>query len=101
MLTAFLSAAVEWLCGELARANAPAELPLTDTELCSLIMNLLDNALEAAVGAERPYIKLDLCTMEHFFVISCENSTTLEHIKRETAPKHGLGLKIIKKITAQ
>lgn len=102
ILNGKLSAAADaGITVELARTNAPAKLSLTDAELCSLVMNLLDNALEAAVGAEHPYIKLDLCAREHFFVIFCENSTTLEHIQRETAPEHGLGLKIIKQIAAR
>ncbi len=102
ILNGKLSAAADaGIAVELARTNAPARLPLTDAELCSLVMNLLDNALEAAAEAEHPYIKLDLCVREHFFVIFCENSTTLEHIQRETAPEHGLGLKIIKQIAAR
>ena len=41
---------------ELVRAQAPATLPLTDAELCSLMLNLLDNALEAAApGVKRRY----------------------------------------------
>ena len=32
-------------------------------------------------GAERLYIKLDFRIKEHFFVFSCENSTTLQHIQ--------------------
>ena len=34
-------------------------------------------------------------------MIFCENSATLEHIQRETAPGHGLGVKIIKQIAAR
>ena len=83
--------------------KAPDKLPLTDAELCSLVMNLLDNAMEGAdaPGVEQPYIKLDFCVKEHFFAISCENSTTMEHIQKETAPGRGLGLKIIKQIVAR
>ena len=73
---------------ELVRISAPDKLPLTDAELCSLVLNILDNAL-------------DLCVKEHFFVMFCENSTTLEHIQRETAPERGLGLKIIRQIAAR
>ena len=88
---------------EIARMKAPDKLPLTDAELCSLVMNLLDNAVEgaSAPGVERPYIKLDFSVKEHFFAITCKNATTMEHIQKETAPGHGLGLKIIRQIVAR
>lgn len=104
ILNGKLSAAADaGIAVEIARMKAPNKLPLTDAELCSLVMNLLDNALEgaSAPGVERPFIKLDFCVKEHFFAISCENSTTMEHIQKETAPGRGLGLKIIKQIVAR
>lgn len=85
---------------ELLRVQAPPELPLSDAELCSLVVNLLDNALEAAVapGVERQYIKLDMHIKNDFFVLTCENSATAEWISRETAPGRGLGLEIVRQI---
>ena len=104
ILNGKLSAAADaGIAVEIARMKAPDKLPLTDAELCSLMMNLLDNAVEAvaAPGVARPYIKLDLCMKEHFFVIFCENAATIEHIQKETAPERGLGLKIIKQIVTR
>ena len=85
---------------ELAHTQAPDKLPLTDAELCSLIMNLLDNAVEAASapGVKRRYIKLDMHIRNHFFVFVCENGATLDWINKETAPERGLGLKVIRQI---
>lgn len=82
---------------ELARTQAPDKLPLSDAELCSLMMNLLDNAIEAAsaAGVERRYIKLDMHIRNSFFVFTCENGATLEWVNKETAPGRGLGLKVI------
>lgn len=85
---------------EITRTQAPDKLPLTDAELCSLMMNLLDNAMEAAAapGVERRYIKLDMHIRNSYFVFTCENGTTPEWINKETAPERGLGLKVIRQI---
>lgn len=87
----------------ITRAAAPDALPLADADLCSLMMNLLDNALEAArtSGAEKPCIRLDLHMKNDFFVFICENSTAPappDPAQKETVPKHGLGLKIVSQI---
>ena len=88
---------------ELARTQAPDKLPLTDAELCSLMLNLLDNALEAASapGVKRRYIKLDMHVQNNYFVFTCENGATLDWIEKETAPERGLGSKIIRQIVAR
>lgn len=95
------AAAKQGIAVEIVRSHAPERIPLSDMELCSLMMNLMDNAVEAAAAAENPYIKLDLCQKDSFFVFSCENSSTLDWATRKNAPGHGLGLKIVGQIAAQ
>lgn len=104
ILNSKLSAAADaGIAVEIARMKAPDKLPLTDAELCSLVMNLLDNALEAASapGVKRRYIKLDMHIQNNYFVFTCENGATPNWINKETAPELGLGLKIIRQIVAR
>lgn len=101
ILNGKLSAAADaGIAVELTRATAPERLPLTDAELCSLMLNLLDNAVEAAAapGVKRRYIKLDMHVRNSYFVFTCENGATLDWINKETAPERGLGLKVVRQI---
>ena len=89
---------------EVIRANAPKKLPLSDTDLCSLVINILNNAITAAEnsGADTPFLKLDVHTKDSWIAIVCENSADMNRIKKEqkkeTVPGHGLGLKIMENI---
>ncbi len=89
---------------DITRASAPENLPLSDAELCSVMMNLLDNALAAASapGVDAPYIQLDLHSKGGFFVFSCKNAASQKWIegkgKHHSEPGHGLGLKIVQQI---
>ena len=101
ILNGKLSAAADaGIAVELVRTQAPDKLPLTNAELCSLMLNLLDNAVEAASapGVKRRYIKLDMHIQNHYFVFTCENGTTLDWINKGTAPERGLGLKVVRQI---
>ena len=84
---------------DIVKAEAPEVLPLTDADLCSVVMNIMDNALAgaAASGADEPFLRLDFHVKGNFFVFICENSARLPapEAKKETVPKHGLGLKIV------
>ena len=92
---------------ELQLTQAPERLGLSDTELCSLLMNLLDNAVAGAQapGVAKPYIKLDLHLKNGFFVFACENAAVREWMKREHKKEpmqtHGLGRKIIQQIVTR
>ena len=87
------------------KASAPAQLPLADADLCSLLMNIMDNAITAAAHstAKQPWIRLDIHEKNDYLVIICENSANIRNTekvaKKETVQKHGLGLKIVKGIT--
>lgn len=56
------------------RCSAPENLPLSDAKLCSLISNILDNAIYAAERSEAAFIRLDFFRKEQFFIFSCKNS---------------------------
>ena len=86
------------------RAEAPASLPVTDPDACSLLLNLLDNAQAAlaAPGLKEKWLRLDMHIKNGFWVIRLENAAAprpAEDKKEETVPKHGLGLQIIRRIT--
>lgn len=85
---------------EITRSDAPAKLPLTDTELCCLIVNILDNAINAASESKKPEIKLDFHCNDNHFIFSCENSMAgaAGTNKKIPTPEHGYGLKIIRQI---
>ena len=102
ILNGKLSAAVDaGIRVEIPHVAAPATLPLRDPDLCGLIMNIVDNATTAASQAAEPYILLKIHERDGFLGIVCENSFdphASEEAKKETVPKHGLGLKIVKGI---
>lgn len=103
ILNGKLSAAVDaGIRVEVPRAAAPAQLRLSDPDLCTLVMNIVDNAISAASKAEMPFMKLNIYEKAGYLVLLCENSFDPQavetEVKKETVPKHGLGLKIIRNI---
>lgn len=101
-----LNSAVEkGISTEIVRSDAPEQLPLSDAELCCLVVNILDNAINAASASkvEKPYIKLDFHCKNQAFVFSCENSASKENLagKKASSAKHGYGLKIIRQIMSR
>lgn len=80
---------------------------ISDKDICSILCNILDNAIEAASKCEEGYvniiIKPDPDTSGYF--ITCSNNYKDIKIKKgrfittkENAEEHGLGIDIVKKI---
>lgn len=84
---------------EIRRAQAPAEIPMSDADLCSVMMNRMDNAITAAEKVHEPYMLLDVHTSNDFLAIICENSfdgnASQPILHTNGLQAHGLGLKII------
>ncbi|MCQ4672723.1 GHKL domain-containing protein [Lactonifactor longoviformis] len=86
-------------------ASAPEKLNIADSDLCSLLMNVLDNALAATSLLEEKdrYITLNLYVKNNFLCIYCENGIAdktecKEEKDVEGIKAHGYGLIILEKI---
>ena len=82
-------------------------LPITDVQMCSLLSNLLDNAIEACEKvAVNPFINLCIQTAKMNLILTIQNSSDGRYNYTEDgqlqstkeAPEHGLGLIRIKEI---
>ena len=81
---------------------------LEDTDLCTMLGNLLDNAYEAAVQCEeeKRWMHLDISSMKGMSMLTIENSCIAEPIvengtmrsSKKEAVYHGFGMKNVKRI---
>ena len=80
--------------------------PFSDSNLCAVVGNMIDNAIEAASGHNRPYIYFSMKKMDHQLLIQCENTYSVppifrkgELITTKSDPAyHGIGTKTIRSI---
>lgn len=71
-----------------AKVQVPKDLSIPEQDLCILLMNMLDNALDACLRIDDPqkrYIRFRCSNKNGFLAIHCENSFT-GNIKKD---KHG------------
>ncbi|MDF2944535.1 MAG: hypothetical protein K0S01_3393 [Herbinix sp.] len=82
---------------------------MQNKDICALLGNILDNAIEAAEKANNKYIQLTIQKTSSGCVISCENSFGVKPVMRkgkfitskEDAFIHGIGTENIKDIVAK
>lgn len=86
--------------------NITRSLNISDTDLCSLISNLLSNARKAALRSKTPLVSISIKTENDFLFISVNNSINssvlavnpnLETTKDDNI-NHGFGIKTIKSV---
>ena len=81
-------------------------LPVEESEICSLLGNMLDNALEAAVQAEKSWIKITIKKQMDMLCFDIRNSYSVEPVlkagnfisNKKDKGVHGFGTKSIKRI---
>ena len=88
------------------RAVVPPRLPFEDSDLLSLITNVVDNAIENFVPEnDKDKINVSILTQQDYLRITCFNTVAEETTKRKFSlsttkgeKAHGYGTKIIKNI---
>lgn len=88
------------------RAAVPEALPIAGHHLCSLLGNLLDNALDGSAGVEHPRIRVILRMKERYLYCCVSNRVDSDvlrenpalHTTKREAQEHGYGIPTIKKI---
>lgn len=89
--------------------RVPKQIPVADSDLYSLLTNLLENALEAAEKVpekDKPEINLDIQLKEPYLYICCKNTKVHRIIEqgekiittKKDAQNHGYGLWTVKQI---
>ena len=92
----------------ISKIDVPAELPVTVNDLCRVLVNLLDNAMEAVVKTEGDRIvDLSISVRGNYLVICVVNVISKDvdrgRLKmlittKDDARRHGYGHRIIKRI---
>lgn len=91
------------------KATLPDQLSVSDVHLCTIVGNLLDNAVEACgqVAPEKRFIRVYIGIFKQQLYISVSNSTNttkrrkLSEFISKKEGEHGLGLKRINRIVDQ
>jgi Signal transduction histidine kinase regulating citrate/malate metabolism len=91
-------------------AILPVELSVDNTDLCAILSNLLDNAIEACRKVEnKKYIKCDTLLLKNQLYIKIVNASNGKYVKnaqsfittKKDGKIHGLGLNHVESIVSQ
>lgn len=85
-----------------AEITVASDMGIQPLHMCSVLANLLDNAIRAAAesGVEDAFVTVHVKQQERYVFVKVENSAT-EPVKKEKRAGHGYGVQIIKSIAQQ
>ncbi len=94
-----------------AKAVVPSDLKISEIDLCTVIGNLLDNAMEACLKQEQDserFVRVYIGILKKQLYISVQNSSGQQikksgktYISTKNSERHGFGLKRIDRIVAK
>ena len=87
-------------------AHLPPKLPIRDNDLCSLIANLLDNALEGSRDVSGPIVSIHMMCVKNYLRVTVANRVSHDVLTenpelqttKECAEEHGVGVRVIRQI---
>lgn len=102
------AARAEGICMEVSAA-VPETLPIADSDLCSMLSNLLENAVEGCKNASGDTVRASLHTEKGYLFISVANPAESDVLAENpalqtTKPKpegHGCGVPLMRRIAAR
>lgn len=93
----------------LVEAAVPVELSIEGAHLCSVLVNLIDNAIEASRHSERPKIQVTICMKQDYLFICVANAVDTNTMAvnpelrstKKDKKIHGFGIRSVKLIAEQ
>ncbi len=82
----------------LSEINEPSDCKIPDIDISRILLNLCDNAINAAKECDKRQIKINIEINDKLIKINTENHY-IPHKAKKPLPDHGNGTKIIKQIS--
>lgn len=87
----------------------PAGLAIEGRDLCGLLANLLDNAIEASGSEQEPEIRLSMRTSRGYLSVVVSNRCSTDVLRanpllrttKGSAEERGIGLRVVRSITSK
>lgn len=87
----------------------PSTVSIEENDLCSILMNLMDNAIDACKKEIDGDIQLKIHTDSQYMYISIKNSSSVNVLKtnphlitsKKDASNHGIGMRVIRSIVSK
>ncbi|GFP76529.1 sensor histidine kinase [Clostridium fungisolvens] len=106
LLTQKVSEAREHKINVMTNVLLPSDLPIKDDDICALLLNLVDNAIDASKNEEQGDIHISISVIKNYLQIQIKNKSSIDVLKinkqlkttKKNKENHGLGLQIIRSI---
>lgn len=93
----------------MADVQLPPEISIEENDLCSLLMNLMDNAIDACRKEKNGDIQLQIHTDSQYLYISIKNCSSVDVLKsnpllitsKKDSGNHGIGMRVIRSIVTK
>lgn len=93
----------------MADVQLPPEISIEENDLCSLLMNLMDNAIDACRKEKDGDIQLQIHTDSQYLYISIKNRSSVDVLKsnpllltsKKDSDNHGIGMRVIRSIVTK